>query len=216
MAGKAQAAGKVARLQRIDDAEADVGLGADFGQHRARMHLVLAGDEGSGRGARQAAALGHQRRGQRPLELVVRQHGGPAMPARRGGLQVGEAIEVEGGNAQLAQAAAGMKAAAVETQAAGLEPRMRLRVIVLVEQQPDEAGGSGQAGQARRPDDQKRVVSDSQDEGSQRFSAVSSTLSPPSSTSRPTSTSSAPMTCCARLPWAMTQARRRFSVARDR
>lgn len=216
MAGKAQAGGKVSGLQRIDHTETDIGLGADFGQHRARMHLVLAGDDGRGRGARQAASLGHQRRGQRTLELMVREHGDPAVPARSGRLQVGEAIEVEGGNAQLAQAAAGMKAAAVETQAAGLEPCMRLRVVVLVEQQSDGARGSGQAGQARRPGDQKRVVSDSQDEGSQRFSAVSSALSPPSSTSMPTSISSAPMICCARLPWAMTQARRRLSVARDR
>ncbi len=216
VARKAQAVGGVGRRQRIDAVKRDIGFRTDLLQHRARVQLVLAGEDGLGRGARQPAALGHQRCAERALEFVMRQHPRPAMAARRSGLHVGEAVEVEGGHAELAQQAAAMKTAAVEAEAGALEPRVRQRVIVLVEQQADAACGQGGRQQAQRPPAQKRVVSDSQDDGSQRFSAASSILSAPSSTIRPTSASNAPITCWARLPCAITHARSRPIVERDR
>lgn len=147
VARKAQIPCRGGCRQRVEGAEGHVRLRAHALQHPPGMQLVLAGQDGLGRRAGQAAALGHHRRAQRALEFMMREHRRPAVAPRGTGLQVGKAIEVEGGHARLAQQAAGLQAAPVELQAGALEPRMRQGVIVLVEQQADAARGSG-GGQA--------------------------------------------------------------------
>lgn len=143
MARETQLLARCGRRQRVDGAEGHVRLGAYALQHPPRMQLVLAGEDGLGRCAGQAAALGHHRRAQRSLEFMVREHRHPAVAARGTGLQIGEAVEIEGRHARLAQQAAGVQAAAVEMQARSLETRMREGVVVLVEQQADAARGEG-------------------------------------------------------------------------
>lgn len=147
VARKAQILCRGGRRQRVEGAEGHVRLGAYPLQHPPCMQLVLAGQDGLGRRAGQAAALGHHRRAQRTLEFMMREHRRPAVAARGTGLKIGKAVEVEGGHARLAQQAAGVQAAPVELQAVALETRMRQGVIVLVEQQADAARESG-VGQA--------------------------------------------------------------------
>lgn len=137
MTGIGQDIGHVRGVQGIDRAETHVRFRTHLLQHLPHVALVLAGDDRFRRGAGQAAALGHQRSGERALKFVMRQHRVPALAARDRGLRVGIAFEVEGGDPELAEQSAGTEAAAVEAQIAPLQAGMREGVVILVEQQSD-------------------------------------------------------------------------------
>lgn len=71
MARIAQGVGDAAHLQRVDYAETDIRVRTGLLEQLPHVQLVLAGEDGLGRGAGQAAALGHQRGRQRTLEFMV-------------------------------------------------------------------------------------------------------------------------------------------------
>lgn len=140
MARKGQGLGAAGAAQRIQRDVGDVGFRANLLQHASRVQLVLACEDRFGRGAGQSAALGHQRRHQRALKFMVRQHAGPVLTPRTLHLQVGKAVEVEAGHAELAEQSGGIKAAPVKVHAGSLQPGMRDGVIVLIEQQANTPG----------------------------------------------------------------------------
>jgi len=96
----------------------------------------MTGEDRLWRSAGQAAALGHQRCTERTLKFLMRQHGSPAAPASPGGDCISKALEIKPQQLQLAGQSADVLAALVYLKLRG-QPRMRERVIVMVEQQAD-------------------------------------------------------------------------------
>lgn len=142
MRGKLQVVRHALR-QRIQHAKSDIRFGTHALKHLARIQLVMAGEDRFRRRAGQAAALGHQRGTERALKFLMRQHGGPAAPARLCSNAIGKALEIKAQQLQLARQPADVVAALVDLQVRP-QSRMRERVIVLIKQQADaRCAGSG-------------------------------------------------------------------------
>ena len=84
----------------------------------------MAGENRFRRSAGQAAPLSHQRRTERALEFLVRQHCSPAAAARPGGDRIGKALKIKAQQLQLAGQPAYVLAALVDLKLRG-QPRMR-------------------------------------------------------------------------------------------